>query len=92
MDYRHIIYDQLNNKSFCNKLKVIQCNASLAITWPLIGTLKTKLCKVIGFKSFMHSCIGDNSDGYFVFTKLRHWPAFQSPSFVTNRNPFKLYL
>ena len=48
------------------------CNATLAITWPIIGTLKTKLCKEIGFKSLMHSCIRDDSNGFVVFIELRH--------------------
>ena len=31
-DYRYIIYDQLNNESFCNRTQKAQYNTALAIT------------------------------------------------------------
>ena len=31
-DYRYIIYDQLNNESFCNRTQKVRYNTALAIT------------------------------------------------------------
>ena len=38
LDYGDIIYEQAFNSSFCEKLKSIQYNASLAITGAIRGT------------------------------------------------------
>ena len=38
LDYVDIIYDQLNNKSFCNLIERVQYNAALAITGAIKGT------------------------------------------------------
>ena len=51
LDYGDIIYDQLNNESFCNKLETVQYNAALAITGSIQGTSKVKLYKELGFES-----------------------------------------
>ena len=50
LDYGHIIYDQPQNQSFCNKLESIQYNAALTITGAIRGTSKTKLYKELGLE------------------------------------------
>ena len=32
LDYRDVLHDQPSNDVFSNKLKIVQCNAALAIT------------------------------------------------------------
>ena len=53
LDYGDIIYDQSNNKSFCNKIqyKRVQYNAALAITGAIRGTSQTKLYHELGLES-----------------------------------------
>ena len=43
LDYGNILYDQPNNKSLCQKIETIQCNAALAITGAIKGTSQIKL-------------------------------------------------
>ena len=50
MDYADIIYDQSNNYSFKNKLKRIQYNAALAITWAIRGTSWDKIYEELGLE------------------------------------------
>ena len=49
MNYGVIIYDQAYNASFHRKLESIQCNAALAITGAILGTLKEKLYQELRF-------------------------------------------
>ena len=42
LDYGDIIYDQLNNESFTQKIERIQYKAALAITGPIKGTSQNK--------------------------------------------------
>ena len=53
LDYGDIIYDQSNNKSFCNKIqyKRVQYNAALAITGAIRGTSQTKLHHKLSLES-----------------------------------------
>ena len=51
LDYGDIIYDQPNNKSFCNKIERVQYNAALAITGNIRGTSQTKLYHELGLES-----------------------------------------
>ena len=50
LDYGDIIYDESQNKSFCNKLESVQYNSALAITGAIRGTLKIKLYKELGLE------------------------------------------
>ena len=43
LDYGDTIHDQLQNESFCNKLKSLQYNTALTITRAIQGTSKIKL-------------------------------------------------
>ena len=43
LDYGDIIYDQLNNQAFSNKLEAVQYNAALAITGVIRGTSRIKV-------------------------------------------------
>ena len=54
LDYGDIIYDQSNNKSFCNKIqyKRVQYNAALAITGAIRGTSQAKLYHELGLEWF----------------------------------------
>ena len=52
LDYGDIIYDQPNNKSFCNKIERVQYNAALAITGAIRGTSQTKLYHELGLELF----------------------------------------
>ena len=62
LDYGDIVYDQLNNQSFCNKVEVFQYDAALAIANAIKGTSRMKLCKELGIESlifcqwFRHIC------------------------------------
>ena len=51
LDYGDVIYDQLNLPSLTNKIESVQYNAALAITGPIRGTSKEKLCQELGFES-----------------------------------------
>ena len=50
LDYGDVIYDESQNKSFCNKLESVQYNSALAITGAIRGTLKIKLYKKLGLE------------------------------------------
>ena len=62
LDYGDIIYDQLNNQAFSNKLEAVRYNAALAITGAIQGTSKTKVYQELGLESlksrrwFRHLC------------------------------------
>ena len=49
---RPILYDQPNNKSFCQKIETIQYNAALAITGAIKVTSQIKLYNELGLESF----------------------------------------
>ena len=51
VDYGDIIYDQLNNESFCEKLESIQYKAALAITGAIQGTSRDKIYAELGLES-----------------------------------------
>ena len=51
LDYCDIIYDQHNNKSFCNKIDRVQDNAALAVTGAIRRTSQTKLYNKLGHES-----------------------------------------
>ena len=54
LDYGDILYDQPNNKSFCQKIETVQCNAALASTGAIKSTSQIKLYNelVLGFLEF----------------------------------------
>ena len=51
LDYGDTLYDQLNNKSFCQKIETDQYNAALAITGAIKGTSQIKLGNELGLES-----------------------------------------
>ena len=51
LDYGDIICDQPKSSSLTNKIESVQYNAALAITGPIRGTSKEKLCQELGFES-----------------------------------------
>ena len=51
VDYGNIIYDQPQNKPFCEKLESVQCKAALAITGAIQGTSHDKICQELGLES-----------------------------------------
>ena len=51
LDYGDIIYDQLNNQAFSNKLEAVQYNAALAITGAIRGTSRIKIYQELGLES-----------------------------------------
>ena len=46
-----MIYDQLHNESFCEKLESVQCKAALAITGAIQGTSRDKIYEKLGLES-----------------------------------------
>ena len=50
LDYSDILYDQPNNKSFCQKIETVQYNAALAITGAIKGTSQIKLYNGLGLE------------------------------------------
>ena len=53
LDYSDLIYDQPNNKTFCQQIESVKCNASLAITGAIRGISSFKLCNEIGLESLI---------------------------------------
>ena len=53
LDYGDIIYDQVYNVSFPQKIESIQYNAALAITGAIRGTSREKLYLELGFESLV---------------------------------------
>ena len=51
LDYGDILYDQMFNNSFHDKLKLIQYNAALAITGAITGSSREKPYQELGFES-----------------------------------------
>ena len=51
LDYGDIIYDQVYNASFHQKLELLWCNICLAITGAIRGTSKGKLYEELGLES-----------------------------------------
>ena len=51
IDYGDIIYDQPQNKSFCEKLESVQYEAALAITGAIQGSSREKLYQELGLES-----------------------------------------
>ena len=51
IDYGDIIYDQLQNESFCEKLESAQYKAALAITGVTQGTSREKIHQELGLES-----------------------------------------
>ena len=50
LDYCDVIYDRLNNESFCIKMERIQYNAALVITRAIRGTSQIKVACVFDIK------------------------------------------
>ena len=50
IDYGDIIYDQLQNKSFCEKLEYVQYKTALAITGAIQGTFRDKIYQELGLE------------------------------------------
>ena len=51
MDYDEVIYDQLSNESFCEKLELVQYKAALTITGAIQGTSREKIFMELGLES-----------------------------------------
>ena len=51
LDYDDVLYDQLNNKSLCQIIEIIQYNAVLDITGAIKGTSQMKLYNELGLES-----------------------------------------
>ena len=77
LDFADVIYDQPNNKTFCDKIESIQYNAALAITGAIRGTSKEKLYKELGLEylssrrwfkrlSLFHKIFHNNCPSYLV--------------------------
>ena len=54
LDYGDIIYDQVHNASFQQKVESIQYNAAVAITRAIRGTSKEKLFEELRLESLQH--------------------------------------
>ena len=51
LNYGDILYDQPNNKSFCQKIQTVQYNAALTITGAIKDISQVKLCNELGSES-----------------------------------------
>ena len=51
LDYGDILYDQIYNSSFREKLESVQYNACLALTGAIRGSSKEKIYQELGFES-----------------------------------------
>ena len=54
LDYDDIIYNQVYNVSFQQKIESIQYNAALAFAGAIIGTSNEKLLEELGLESLQH--------------------------------------
>ena len=61
LDYRDILYDQIFNNSFHERLELIQYNAALAITGATRGSSREKLYQELGLNPY-----NDDGRGNFV--------------------------
>ena len=61
LDYGDIIYDQAYNKSFHQKLELLQQNACLAITGAIRGTPREKLYEELVWSSFNYAFGTENN-------------------------------
>ena len=52
LDYVDIIFDQANNFNLCSEIETCQCNAPLAITCDMTGSLKERLYQKLGLRVF----------------------------------------
>ena len=48
LDYGDVVYDQLSNDAFSNKLETLQHNVALAIPEAIAGTSREKLYQELG--------------------------------------------
>ena len=70
LDYRGIIYDQICNDSFHQKMDSIQYNSALATTSALRGTSREKLYQELGLGS-LHKGDGiEKSDTFSKYLKV----------------------
>ena len=51
-----MIYDQVHNALFHQKLESLQCNACLATTRAICGSSRENLCQELGFESLQQRC------------------------------------
>ena len=51
LDYGDVIYEQLNNKTYTQRIERIQYNAALAVTGAIKGTSQSKLYTELAFES-----------------------------------------
>ena len=51
LDYGDVIYEQLNNKTYTQRIERIQYNAALAVTGAIKGTSQIKLYTELAFES-----------------------------------------
>ena len=54
LDYGDVIYDKVFNQSFYKKLESTQCNAALAITGAIQGTITEKLYQELRLESLQN--------------------------------------
>ena len=54
LDYGDVIYAQINNQSFTDRIESVQYNAALAITGAIRGTSRDKLYKELGMESLQN--------------------------------------
>ena len=66
LDYGDIVYDQVHNASFHQKLESLQCNDCLVITGAICGSSREKLCQKLGFESLQQRAGIEN---YVLSTK-----------------------
>ena len=83
LDYGDIIYEQVFNSSFHEKLESIQYNASLVITGAIRGTSREKLYNELGFES-LHARRWYRKLCYFY-----KFYVFQQPEYLFNLIPVR---
>ena len=81
LDYGDVIYGQLYNDSFHQKLESIQYNAALAITSAIRGSSREKLCQELGLESLQQRRWFEKRYYFFKITKN------QSPKYVFDEIP-----
>ena len=86
-NYDDILYDEPNNKSFCQKIKTVQYNAALAITGAIKGTFQIK-------RTMNYNELGSESlelGRWFrklcLFYKIKNWFTRISIKYDTTKQP-----
>ena len=102
IDYGDIIYDQLQNESFCEKIESVQYKATLAITGAIQVTSCYKIYQELGLESFksrrcyvcMFKIMNEKAPNYLINLIPKYEPTIRTrnnsiPSYKCRTNCYR---